>query len=65
MPISGQTGIPLTHINDRLLYSEEVYDVFVCLSPQKAAETEDQQTDSQVVANPEQYIKHPLQNRWE
>lgn len=34
-------------------------------SPQKAAETEDQQTDSQVVANPEQYIKHPLQNRWE
>uniref|UniRef100_A0A3P8T4K2 Eukaryotic translation initiation factor 4E family member 1c n=1 Tax=Amphiprion percula TaxID=161767 RepID=A0A3P8T4K2_AMPPE len=38
--------------------------LLVCLSPQKAAETEDQQTDSQVVANPEQYIKHPLQNRW-
>lgn len=38
----------------------------VCLCvffPQKSAETEDQQTDSQVVASPEQYIKHPLQNR--
>lgn len=35
------------------------------ISPQKAAETEDQQTESQVVANPEQYVKHPLQNRWE
>ncbi|KAF3708218.1 Methylcytosine dioxygenase TET2 [Channa argus] len=29
----------------------------------KVAETEDQQTDSQVVASPEQYVKHPLQNR--
>lgn len=39
------------------------FDVFVCMSPQKTTETEDQQTDGQVVANPEQYIKHPLQNR--
>lgn len=36
-----------------------------CISPQKTTETEDQQTDGQVVANPEQYIKHPLQNRWD
>lgn len=35
------------------------------ISFQKPAETEDQQPESQVVANPEQYIKHPLQNRWE
>ena len=35
-----------------------------CLPPQKAPETEDQPTETpQVVANPEQYIKHPLQNR--
>lgn len=32
---------------------------------QKSVETEDQQSEGQVVANPEQYIKHPLQNRWE
>lgn len=37
----------------------------VFLYPQKTADTEEQQTDGQVVANPEQYIKHPLQNRWE
>nr|XP_054606090.1 eukaryotic translation initiation factor 4E family member 1c isoform X1 [Nothobranchius furzeri] len=33
-------------------------------SEPKSAEVEDQPTDDQVVANPEQYIKHPLQNRW-
>ncbi|XP_011491496.1 eukaryotic translation initiation factor 4E isoform X2 [Oryzias latipes] len=34
-------------------------------SEPKAADTEDQQqTDGQVLANAEQYIKHPLQNRW-
>lgn len=38
-------------------------DLVVRLSFQKAADTEDQQTDGQVVANPEQYIKHPLQNK--
>lgn len=46
-------------------FLKKLHNVFVYVSPQKAAETEDQQTDSQVVANPEQYIKHPLQNRWE
>lgn len=43
---------------------QKIHHVFLRLiSPQKAAETEDQQTESQVVANPEQYVKHPLQNR--
>lgn len=36
---------------------------YIFLPPQKTPETEDQQTE--VVANPEQYIKHPLQNKWE
>lgn len=42
----------------------DMWSVCLCPSPQKVPETEDQPTDSQV-ANPEQYIKHPLQNRWE
>ncbi|XP_034041238.1 eukaryotic translation initiation factor 4E family member 1c isoform X1 [Thalassophryne amazonica] len=33
-------------------------------SEPKVADTEDQQSESPAVVNPEQYIKHPLQNRW-
>lgn len=33
-----------------------------CISLQKTTETEEQ-TESQVAASPDKYIKHPLQNR--
>ncbi|TKS85643.1 Methylcytosine dioxygenase TET1 [Collichthys lucidus] len=46
------------------LNGQNISTVKMATSEPKTTETEDQQADSQVVANPEQYIKHPLQNRW-
>ncbi|XP_057222554.1 eukaryotic translation initiation factor 4E [Malurus melanocephalus] len=71
----GTAGLPLAHREAFLLLTCKIW-AWVCRgvicnaflettpNPQPAEEEKTEPAPSQEVASPEQYIKHPLQNRW-